>query len=67
MCVAITGIREDGRIKGMAEGRAEGKTESRIETAIRMIARGKLPFEEIAEDTDLPLEKVKELAAAKTA
>ena len=32
-----------------------------------MIALGKLTFEEIAECTDLSIEKVKELAVAKTA
>ncbi len=32
-----------------------------------MIVRGKLTLEEIAEDSGLPLAKVKELAEAKTA
>ena len=59
MCVAIAGIREDGRI--------EGRAESRVETAKRMLTKGKLTFEEIAEYTELPIEKVKELAVAKTA
>lgn len=67
MCVAIVGIREDGKIEGRAEGRAEGKTEGKIETAKKMIALGKLTFEEIAECTDLSIEKIKELAVAKTA
>ena len=38
-----------------------------IETALRMIARGKLTLEEIAEDSGLYLEKVKELADKRTA
>ena len=38
-----------------------------IETALRMIARGKLTLEEIAEDSGLSLEKVKELADKRTA
>ncbi len=37
------------------------RTEEKIETAKRMIARGKLEPDEIAEDTGLPLEKVLEL------
>ena len=47
----------------LAEKRAE---EARIEEkkafALRMIARGKLPVEEIAEDADLPIEVVRDLA-----
>ncbi len=31
-------------------------------SARRLIARGKMTLEEIAEDTDLPLEEVRELA-----
>ena len=41
--------------------------ETRIENALKMIARGKLTLEEIAEDSGLPLEKVKELADKRTA
>lgn len=32
------------------------------ESALKMIARGKLTLEEIAEDLELPLERVEELA-----
>ena len=42
----------------------QGQLKEKIATAKRMIARGKLTFEEIAEDSELPLEKVKELAEA---
>ena len=45
----------------------ESRNATRIETALKMIARGKLSLEEIAEDTGLPIDKVKELAEAKTA
>ena len=48
----------------IAEKRA---VETRIETALKMIARGKLTLEEIAEDSGLSLEKVKELADKKSA
>ncbi len=37
-------------------------TDDRKEAAIRMLERGKLTSEEIAEDLELPLEVVKELA-----
>ena len=45
----------------------EGKKEQSIETALKMIARGKLTLEEIAEDSGLTLEEVKELADKRTA
>jgi DNA-binding CsgD family transcriptional regulator len=32
------------------------------ESALKMIVRGKMSLEEIAEDLDLPLERVKQLA-----
>ena len=48
----------------IAEKRA---METRIETALKMIARGKLTLEEIAEDSGLTLEEVKELADKRTA
>ena len=44
-----------------------GMIKGREEDALRMIAGGKLSFEEIASYTDLPLEKVQELAAGKSA
>lgn len=47
----------------LAEKRAEERAaEEKKASARRMIARGKLTLEEIAEDVDLPLEEVKELA-----
>ena len=39
-------------------------TEDRKETAIRMLERGKMTREEIAEDLKLPLEVVEELASS---
>ena len=44
-----------------------GMIKGREEAALRMIAGGKLTYEEIASYTDLPLEKVQELAAKKSA
>ncbi len=57
MCVAIAGIREDGR----AEGRAEGELKRAVETAKKMIAAGKLTMDEIAEYTELPLSEIEKL------
>ncbi len=54
---------EDGRI----EGRIEGENNRAVETAKRMIARGKMTLEEIAEDVGLSFEKICELAKNKSA
>lgn len=53
--------------RAFEETRREGALQHAIDTASRLIVRGKLTLEEIAEDTDLPLEKVQELAGTKTA
>ena len=53
--------------KAFEETRREGELKRAVEDAKRMITRGKLTLEEIAEDTDLPLETVRELAGQKTA
>ena len=60
-------IREQVRDEAINEGRNEGINETRIENAIKLIARGKLSLEEIAEDTGLSIEKVRELAGNKSA
>ena len=44
-----------------------GMIKGREEAALRMIADGELTLEKIASYTDLPLEKVQELAAKKSA
>lgn len=56
----------------LAEKRAEKRAEeARIEEkkalARRLIARGKLTIEEIAEDADLPIEVVRDLAGLQLA
>ena len=48
-------------------GRQEGAEQNKIDNALRMIAGGELTLEKIASYTDLPLEKVQELAAKKSA
>ena len=45
-----------------AEGVEEGKKEAVIRLAQKLIVRGRLSFEEIAEDTGLTLEQIEELA-----
>ncbi len=45
-----------------AEGKAEGKAEEKAETALKLLSRNLLSINEIAEVTDLPVEKIKELA-----
>ncbi len=55
------------REEGLAEGKAEGKVEEALDTAKRMLSKGKLSVEEIAEYSDLPIDKVKELADSMTA
>ena len=49
------------------EQRKEAKLEEKIEMTKKLIARGKMSLEEIAEDTGLSLEKVKEFAGQRTA
>jgi predicted transposase YdaD len=53
--------------RGLIKGREEGVEQNKIENALRLIANGKLTLEDIAECTDLPLERVQELAGKKTA
>ena len=61
MCTLFEEIAKDSR----DEGRNEGKTEANIETAKRMLSRGKLSVEEIAEDTNLPIETILKLQKQK--
>jgi hypothetical protein len=64
MTHSLYGFMERERVRerkeGRAEGKAEGKTEGILDVALRMLKRGK-PLDEIAEDTGLPIEKVKAL------
>ena len=49
------------------EMRDEAVMYDRIENALKMISDGKLPLEDIARYTSLPLEKIRELAENKSA
>ena len=53
--------------KAMEDMRNEAVMRDRIENAIKMIEDGILPLEKIAEYSQLPLDKVRELAGEKTA
>ena len=53
--------------RGMIKGRQEGVEKNKIDNALRLIANGKLSLEDIVSCVDLPLEKVQELAAKKSA
>ncbi len=47
-------------------GKAEGRNETKKETALKMLKRGKLTIEEIAEDTGLSVVEVEQLAGLQT-
>lgn len=58
--------REEGRKEGLEEGRMEGLEEGRKEanndTAVRMLKRGKMSVQEIAEDCGISEEQVRKIA-----
>ena len=55
--------RREAYREGLAEGIEQGAERNKIETAKKFLKEG-LPVEQIARCTDLPLEKVQELANA---
>ena len=57
----------DTMCKAIEDMRNETEYQTRVENAIKMIMRGKYTLEEIAEDSGLSIEKVRELAGEKTA
>lgn len=67
MCQIFEDLAEKRANERVEEVRLEIRMEEKKAFARRMIARGKLTLEEIAEDTDLPLEEVKELAGLQLA
>ena len=67
MCNWNEVFEERGRIEGRIEGREQGAEQAKQDNALRMIADGELSLEKIAAYTDLPLERVQELAAKKPA
>ena len=53
----------EGIEQGISQGIEQGAEQTKIETAKKLLKAG-LPVEQIARCTDLPLEKVQELANA---
>ena len=53
----------EAKAEGLAEGEVKGKNEEKLATAKRMLRKGKSSLEDIAEDTDLSLDVVKQLQA----
>ncbi len=64
MCKVMEDMRNTAWNEVKIEGRIVGIKENAIETAKNFLRRGKCTLEEIAEDTQLTLEQVKELAGA---
>jgi len=54
--------REDGFDEGMAKGMAQGMAQGKVEVAVNLIRLG-MSYEQIQAVTNLPIEKIKELAA----
>ena len=54
--------RKEGREEGRAQGREEGRAEEKKSGAARMLALGKLTYEEIAQASNLSLDEVRALA-----
>ncbi len=54
-------VLEKGLEQGLEQGRAEGKDEARTEAVIKALKRGKLTLEEIAEDNDVSIDRVREI------
>jgi len=52
---------------GFNKGINQGINEKAINIATNMLTKGRIPLDEIAELTELPLDKVKELAASLSA
>lgn len=48
------------------QGKSQGISETKKETALRMLKRGKLTIEEIAEDSGLSVAEVEQLAGLQT-
>lgn len=57
---------EDGIEQGIEQGIGRGRSEKERETALKMLKKGKLSFEEIAEYTGLGLTEVEQLAKIQT-
>ena len=52
--------------QGISQGKSLGIGEAKTQTALKLLKRGKLTIEEIAEDTGLSIEEVEQLAGLHT-
>ncbi len=52
--------------QGIKQGKTQGISETKKQTALRMLKRGKMTVEEIAEDTGLSVTEVEQLAGLQT-
>jgi len=55
-----------GISQGINQGINQGISQNQKETALRMLRRGKMTIQEIAEDTGLHVEEVEQLAGLQT-
>ena len=52
--------------QGIKQGKTQGISETKKQTALKLLKRGKLTVEEIAEDTGLSVTEVEQLAGLQT-
>ena len=52
--------------QGISQGKSLGIGEAKTQTALKLLKRGKLTIEEIAEDTGLSIAEVEQLAGLQT-
>ena len=53
-------------LSSINQGKSEGISETKKETALRMLKRGKMTIEEIAEDAGLSVSEAEQLAGLQT-
>lgn len=59
-------ILNQGIIQGIRQGKSQGISETKKQTALKLLKRGKLTVEEIAEDTGLSVTEVERLSGLQT-
>ena len=59
-------ILNQGIKQGIKQGKSQGISEAKKQTALRMLQRGKMTIQEIAEDTGLSVAEVEQLAGLQT-
>lgn len=59
-------ILNQGIIQGIRQGKSQGISETKKQTALKLLKRGKLTVEEIAEDTGLSVTEVEQLSGLQT-